>query len=154
VHRIRLSAAWNIDSGEKNINSTDIRIHLPHEPDVPLDEGATLRLLRRFHRPTGLAEDSQVRLVLQSTIPVMQVVLNEQAIAATAMEQLQRVIEQGEASWLVPANEQQLPEHVIRFDIGTALQPFNHLSLTLTADQLAAGVIPLRGAWLEISDSR
>jgi hypothetical protein len=84
-----------------------IRLRGPWEHE-PLPREGTVRLTRRFHRPTGLASTSRVSLVIDDIDPTAQIVLNDRAL------------------------DQVGSCHPACFDITGDLQPMNMLSITVT----------------------
>jgi hypothetical protein len=62
VHRIFLKGPWELAS-----STGPVRVHLPRDWEQVLAQGGeTLRLSRRFHRPTGLSEASKVFITVPS----------------------------------------------------------------------------------------
>ena len=83
-----------------------------------------LAVSRRFHRPTGLTKESQVRLLIQSDLKPHSVSLNGQLLEATA---------------------------AVDIEILDRLQPTNQLQLTfeLTPEKTYQGLVDLFTATLE-----
>jgi len=97
VHTIRLAGPWELQAEEED----PVRVQLPSH--VPSNG----RLVRKFHRPNGLSDDSEVRVEL--TVDSIRVVvrINDHQLSATS-------------------------DSTLRFDITSYLQPFNSLSIQTT----------------------
>jgi hypothetical protein len=93
-----------------------IRLREPWERQR-LDNGS-LRLTRRFHRPTGLDEKSRVWLVVEDMEAAAEIALNEHVLGRLAGSQESSQHAAGTA-------------HAVRFEITQALQPENVISIVL-----------------------
>jgi hypothetical protein len=123
MHIIRLRGPWEIVPLEIRA-ATPLRLMLPGNWRAPLgDYTGRVQFRRRFHRPTGLGDDSQVLL------------------AATALPSQRLVLCNDE---LVAADENQE-----RYDLTRHLASENLLVIELTL----RGEEPVLGeVWLEISE--
>lgn len=77
-HHIRLAGPW--DQRESLDDSADWK-----RCQLPVKIGPTIQVRRRFHRPSGLDEKSQVFIVIQAAESV-QAKLNDQDLTAVAVE--------------------------------------------------------------------
>ena len=75
VHTIRLAGPWEMQASS---DAAAERVTLPHE----ISSGVELR--RNFHRPSGLTDDSTVRIVLTSTGSGIELQLNGKHVPSVA----------------------------------------------------------------------
>ena len=110
THTIRLAGPW-----ELQVDSCDdsTRIQLPF--DLP-PNCHSVSLIRRFHRPSGLTDESLVRVELEMNGFVGHVTVNGEQISATQRSGTSC------SSVGVPG-----------FDVTSALLPFNVLQVDLTS---------------------
>lgn len=123
MHIIRLRGPWEIVPLEIR-GATSLRLMLPGDWCGPLgDYAGRVQFRRRFHRPTGLSDGSQVQLAI-AALPLQRLVLcNDRLLAAGENEE--------------------------RYDLTHHLENENLLVIELAL----TGVLPLYGeVWLEISD--
>ena len=82
MHVIRLHGPWTaeIDSGGATESR---RVHLPRDwADLgKLASESVVRLIRRFHRPTGLGESTRVGLIIPASGPVAMLAVNGEEVA-------------------------------------------------------------------------
>jgi len=95
-----------------------IRLREPWERQRLAD--GSLRLMRRFHRPTGLDDKSRVWLVVENLEGAAEILLNE------------RVLGRLEASE-TPGQDARSAAHHARFEITELLRPENVISIVATA---------------------
>jgi len=119
VHSIRLAGPWETiqDRAESQ------RVTLPYSVPDGVD---SIILRRRFHRPSGLENDSLVRIVLTTIGALSHVTINDRRIELTPGAQDDRSV----------------------FDITDQLNNFNCLEVTIGQD-----VRELRSAVLEIFET-
>lgn len=102
IHAIRLAGPW-----ELQVEGADpVRVRLPSEAP------SNGRLIRKFHRPGGLDEGSEVRIELTSEKTHLVVRLNDHVLSAVA-------------------------ESPLQFNVTSLLQPFNSLCIQ-SVDEAAA----------------
>jgi hypothetical protein len=84
MHVIRLHGPWTAETDTDDTESR--RVHLPRDWKElgELVRQAPLRLLRRFHRPTGLGETTRVRLAIPVGWPVASVGVNGEQVSESA----------------------------------------------------------------------
>ena len=121
VHTIRLAGPWELYQA----GSEATRVKLPFEFPKPSD---SCRLVRKFHRPSGLTDDCEVRIVLQVSQQPMTVVVNDQVLQPSVTE-----------------------EDTCSCDVTALLQSFNSLSLQVAENTAAAVVV--QAAVMEIHEA-
>jgi hypothetical protein len=114
IHTIRLAGPWELWAE----GSDPVRVQLPS--DVPSNG----QLVRKFHRPDGLGDDSEVRVELTVNHGRVVVSINDHLLPATS----------------------ESPPH---FDITPFLQSFNSLCIQSTA----GGTLVLQAAVIQIFEA-
>lgn len=122
VHTIRLAGPWelHVDGAEP------ARVKLPAE--LPVDSGC---LLRKFHAPSGLNDDCDVRIVLSVSSQPGSVRLNDQAIEPAESTSADAILQ-------------------IAYDVKPLLQSFNSLCISRSDDQQTA--VTVQSAVMEIRE--
>jgi hypothetical protein len=77
IHKIRLAGPWELHKE----GSEPTRVQLPF--DMPSTDD-TCQLIRKFHRPSGLTDDCQVRIVVTTNTPLA-VFINEEPVEPSAV---------------------------------------------------------------------
>ena len=121
VHTIRLAGPWELHQA----GSEATRVKLPFEFPEPSD---SCRLVRKFHRPSGLTDDCDVRIVLQVSRQLITIMVNDQELQPSVTG-----------------------EDPCSYDVTALLQPFNSLSLQVAENTAAAVVV--QAAAMEIHDA-
>jgi hypothetical protein len=132
-HDIRLAGPWeySVDDG-----STWDRCTLPFDASSHCGTPGetTVRLRRRFHRPSGLDQSSAVSIIVLADAKVAQIGLNDHGIVATTVE--------GDA--------EQTNSVTSHFHVSKLLDEFNTLQVTLGANaQSLASAINATGLRIE-----
>ncbi len=94
IHSIRLAGPWELQAG----SADPVRVQLPS--DVPSNG----QLIRKFHRPSGLDDGTEVRVELAANGAQLIVKLNDQVLSPVS-------------------------ESPLQFDITSQLQSFNSLCM-------------------------
>ena len=127
-HRIRLAGPWesqSIDENQRPVGES-IRAQLPFALSKSQNQSG-IQLTRGFHRPTGIDNQTTLRIVLQASASPFLVQLNGSRIAE--------------------CDSESAGEYV--FSLGESINDFNQLSvLFATPDTNSA--VTLNTAWLEI----
>jgi len=108
THTIRLAGPWELHEED----SKPTRVQLPFA--LPATDGVC-QLIRKFHRPSGLTDDCQVRIVVTTSDTPLTVFINEEPVELSA------VAEKGQSCEST-------------YDATALLKPFNSLRLQPTAD--------------------
>ena len=95
-----------------------IRLREPWERQRLAD--GSLRLTRRFHRPTGLDEKSRVWLVVEKLQGPAEIALNDRVLGPLAASE-------------TPGHDGRSTAHHARFEITELLRPENVISIVATA---------------------
>jgi len=127
-HRIRLAGPWESQSIDGNQHPVGklIRTQLPFTLSKTQHQSG-IQLTRGFHRPTGIDDQTKLRIVLQASSSPFMVQLNGSRIAE--------------------CDSESAGEHV--FPLGESMDDFNQLSVLFAAPNPNAAVT-LDTAWLEI----
>ncbi len=125
VHTIRLAGPWELHQE----GADPVRVQLPFE--FPPDDPST-RLLRRFHRPSGLTDGSRVRIVLKMT----------QAPGSVLVNDLQQSL--GET-----ARTTEVTDYIC--DVTSQLQSFN--SICIHSGHQPSAAVALQAAVMEIHEA-
>ena len=107
IHTIRLAGPWELQQK----GSEPIRVQLPFE--LPSTDD-TCQLIRKFHRPSGLTDECQVRIAVTTSYTPLTVVINEEPIEPSTVSQEEHSCE-------------------ATYDATTLLKAFNSLSIQPTA---------------------
>ncbi len=128
THTIRLAGPW--EQGPKSTEQAPVRCQLP--AFIPAGESTTL-LARAFHRPTRLAADTQVNLVVTSCNSELELRLNEvmlPVVSKTTSAQHENSQDAGRVSAADPATDSE-PADIYRLATGDSLRDFNRLTVIL-----------------------
>lgn len=139
MHRIRLSAAWLLESSAETGDSARKRIHLPCAEPVELSGDGNITLVRQFHRPTGLSAQSTTHLVLEVDFAPVAATLNDVAMSA---------LDSAECSADTDAKQRLL----LRYDVSGGLDSFNALTVKFQPQGGEQPMVPIHSAWLEIAE--
>lgn len=128
THTIRLAGPW--EQCSEGTQQASVRCQLP--AFIPANESAIL-LARAFHRPTRLAADTQVHVVVKSCHSDLELRLNEAVLSVVSKtigarkENSQGV---GSGSAADPAVDPE-PADIHRLATGDSLRDFNRLTVNL-----------------------
>ena len=123
THNIRLAGPWELHQKD----SEPTRIRLPFELQATDN---THQLVRNFHRPSGLTDECQVRIVATTSITPLTVLINGQAVEPSAVSKDKQSCE-------------------ATYDATTLLKAFNSLSIQSTAGT----VVTVRAVSMEIESN-
>ncbi len=139
AHRIRLAGPWEAQLLDNELQPVGgvLDSRLPYSI-VPSPDQKGVQLLRGFHRPTGIGQNSVLRIILKATQKPHEVRINStliEVIAASDIGTRNSIDSYGEFS----------------IDITHFIAPFNELSVSFLVE---SSEIPaaLETAWLEIQD--
>ena len=139
THRIRLAGPWEVQplGAELNPVGDTANCQLPYTA-VPTETPAGVVLRRGFHRPTGIDQNSILRIILKANQQPLDVRINN-----TPAEVCEPV-HNNETNLIDPIREYSI-------DITRSIAAFNQLSVILqnSKTESPAG---LENAWLEIQD--
>lgn len=127
VHTIRLAGPWELHTGSPSPQRVTLPCELPPARD-------STHLLRKFHRPSGLEADGEVRIMLRADQPSLSVQLNGELLSPLPDTQ--------------QPDTQQADAASLTYDVTARLQSFN--SLTVRAAEGPGAV--LQAAVLEIHE--
>jgi hypothetical protein len=123
IHNIRLAGPWELHQE----GSEPTRVRLPFELQATDN---TCQLIRNFHRPSGLTDECQVRIVATTSITPLTVLINGKPVEPSAV-----------------SKEEQSCEAT--YDTTTLLKAFNSLSIQPTA----GAALTVRAAAIEIESN-
>ncbi len=139
AHRIRLAGPWEAQLLDNELQPVGdvLDSRLPYSIVLSPDQKG-VQLLRGFHRPTGIGQNSVLRIILKANQKPHEVRINStliEVVAASDIGTTNSIDSHGEFS----------------IDITHFIAPFNELSVSFLVE---SSEIPaaLETAWLEIQD--
>lgn len=111
AHEIRLAGPWEYSTADGEWQRTV----LPFPTDVPLANATSVQLRRKFHRPSGLDDTSQVFIVADVNAPMSALDLNDVELPVAPN---------------TPTDEAAGERKELAVEVTTALENFNTVKFT------------------------
>jgi hypothetical protein len=133
IHRIRLAGPWQLQSGASVDRDSWTTVNLPFRLTDSHSSGASVRLKRCFHSPTGIDDQTPIAVVATVDMASVFVRLNGLPLKKASTANI----------------TDKPPEQILVHELTGLLRPFNELEIELPCSDKAVGC-GLLGAELQI----